>query len=263
MRVKQRGGSRKEDEPKNHYRGMPQENERFELRERQSSHVTGERERRSVRDRLEPSRKKRDRQDVASEKHDASAYDPLERRYLFKNESAKSDVQSEEREHYESAEKQEQGSEDSSCGHLRQSDEIRADSERKYGHDRKIGKRSRKNFEDLENRIRNGVQQVYGDFAGFHVFGNPPGEIRRTHRSDLGINQPPSELLNGKARKHCRRSRVEISEKAYDEQYPHRIGSKRRKHVENVYVPLLEGDEEDMPVFEHGKRDQESKLRRR
>ena len=242
---------------------MPQENERFEISERQSCHITGKRERRGVRDRLKPSRKKRNGQNVASEKHDASAHDPLKWRNLLEHEGTQSNVQAEEREHYESADKQEQGSEDSSYGHLRQSDEIRADSERKYGHDRKIGKRSRKHFEDLENRIRNGVQQMYCDFAGFYVFGNSPGEIRRTHRSDLSINQPPSELFDGKTRKHCRRSRVEISEKAHDEQYPHRIGSERRKYVENVNVALLEGDEENMPVLGHGKRDQESKFRRR
>jgi len=184
---------------------MSKKDGEVEFGERLTGHVPCEGERGGIGDGLEPKGEKRNREDVAAEKHHESAHDPLERGNFFKNESAKADVQIQKGEHEERPQEEEQRTERSAERNFWKAYEIRPDAESEHGHDDEVRKRSRKHFENLEDGVRNRIEEMYGDLTGLHVFGNPPREIRRTYGSDLCEHESPSEFLERDVREKVRR----------------------------------------------------------
>lgn len=230
---------------------MSDEKRKVEFGESLAGNVSRKSERRGIGDRLEPNGKKRNRQNVSSEEHNEAAHDPLERGNFFENERAETDVEVQKREHEESPHEKKQRTEGSSERNFGKSHEIRPDSESEHGHDDEVRKRSRKHFENLENGIGNRIEEMDGDLAGLHVFGDAPSEIGRPDRSDLREHEPPSKLFERNVREKLRGGGVQVSEKADDEQYAYRIGKERRKDVEHVDVALFERYAEKMVVFFH------------
>lgn len=249
--IGKRGEARKGKNPECHGRGVDEKLSGVEIGKDQTGDVSGKREGGCVSECLEPRRKKRDGQDIASKKHHEPPHDPVRRGYVFHNEGEQSDVEVQEGKNNERSNQKEQAAEHSSERQIGKPDENRADNERDSRHDRQVRKGSGKNLERFEKGVRDRIEQIDRDLSGLYVFGDFHGEIRRTHGGDLGEYEGPAEFQERNASKKVRRGRVQIPEQAHNEQHPDRIRKKRGHHVEKKDVPVPERYAEELPVFFH------------
>jgi hypothetical protein len=96
--IGKRGEAREGEYPKRHGRGIDEKLSGVEIGKDQTGDIPGKCERRSISECLEPRRKKRNGEDIASKKHHEPPQYPVRRGYVFHNEGEQSDVEVQERE---------------------------------------------------------------------------------------------------------------------------------------------------------------------